>query len=117
MSKSPSNDHSPSSPKYSRLSASGDDFDVSDADGSVTQPLRSDTGESDRDFSKLRRVADALPTSIWIITVIETCERFAYLGIAGPLQNYVQNASDDPLRPGGLGESSRYLVIRSMKRS
>ena len=110
MSHAPPNARSHSSLKYSRLDAPSDA--LFEADGAATQPLRSPIpatigsadADTDANLSKLRRVADSLPPSIWIITVIEMCERFAYLGIAGPLQNYVQNASDDPLRPGGLGE-------------
>ncbi|OKL60563.1 hypothetical protein UA08_03946 [Talaromyces atroroseus] len=51
----------------------------------------------------LRKVADSFPRSVWHIATIELCERFAYFGIVGPMQNYMQNAMDDPLHPGGLG--------------
>ncbi|KAH8696354.1 oligopeptide transporter [Talaromyces proteolyticus] len=51
----------------------------------------------------LRRVADSFPRSVWLIATIEFCERFAYFGIVGPMQNYMQNAMDDPLHPGGIG--------------
>ena len=97
-----------SSTKYSHLEEPGGD--VLDADVAVTQPLTDsiiDTNETETALSKLRRVPDSLPASVWIIIVIETCERIAYFGIAGPLQNYIQNPSDDPLRPGGLG---RYWI-------
>jgi POT family proton-dependent oligopeptide transporter len=53
--------------------------------------------------ASLRRVADSLPLSVWIIAIIELCERFAFFGIIGPMQNYLQNSSDDVLRPGGIG--------------
>lgn len=52
----------------------------------------------------LRRVADSLPLSVWLIATIELCERFAYYGIAGPMQNYIQNSRHDPLVPGGIGK-------------
>ncbi|OKL61511.1 hypothetical protein UA08_03100 [Talaromyces atroroseus] len=51
----------------------------------------------------LRRIADSLPPSVWLIATIEMCERFAYFGILGPMQNYIQNPRNDPLRPGGIG--------------
>ena len=104
MSESFLNDHSNFSTKHASPRES--DSDVIDVDNAVNQPLTGsivDASDLETDFSKLRRVPDSLPASVWIITVIETCERFAYFGIMGPLQNYVQNARDDPLRPGGLG--------------
>ena len=60
----------------------------------------------------LRRVPDVLPLSAWLVIVIELCERFAYFGLSGPLQNYIQNPRDNPLRPGGLGIafSERYKL-------
>lgn len=51
----------------------------------------------------LRKISDSLPLSIWFIATIELCERFAYFGIVGPMQNYIQNPRNDPLRPGGIG--------------
>jgi POT family proton-dependent oligopeptide transporter len=40
---------------------------------------------------------------VWLIALVEVCDRFAFFGLAAPLQNYLQNAKDDPLRPGDLG--------------
>ncbi|KAL3431359.1 hypothetical protein BDV09DRAFT_198809 [Aspergillus tetrazonus] len=51
----------------------------------------------------LRRVADSLPLSVWLIATIELREIFAYFGIVGPTQNYIQNSRNDALRPGGIG--------------
>ncbi|THC88582.1 hypothetical protein EYZ11_011973 [Aspergillus tanneri] len=48
----------------------------------------------------LRRIADSLPLSVWLIATIELCERFAYFGTVAPMQNYIQNPRNDPLRPG-----------------
>ncbi|KAB8233163.1 POT family-domain-containing protein [Aspergillus alliaceus] len=59
----------------------------------------------------LRRVADSLPLSVWLIAVIELCERFAFFGILGPMQNYIQNPRDDPLRPGGIGLGQAYATM------
>lgn len=70
-----------------------------------TEPLL----RQDAENRPLRRVADSLPLNVWIIATIEACERFAYFGLVAPLQNYVQNPRDDPLRPGGLG-----IVLRSI---
>ncbi|KAJ3491956.1 hypothetical protein NLG97_g5494 [Lecanicillium saksenae] len=68
----------------------------------VATPLGDDNGCHNRDTQRLRVPAD-LPRTIWLIATIELCERFAFFGVVGPMQNYAQNAIDDPLRPGGLG--------------
>ncbi|QVM07553.1 peptide transporter ptr2 [Coccidioides posadasii str. Silveira] len=61
------------------------------------------------DLDTLRRVAGPLPWSAFLVAAVELCERFAYYGIAGPFQNYIEN----PYRPGsqtpgalGLGQSA-----------
>lgn len=58
----------------------------------------------------LRRVADSFPLSVWLIATVELCERFAYFGIVGPMQNYIQNSGNDPLRPGGMGLGQIYAT-------
>jgi len=44
--------------------------------------------EEERDT--LRHVADKLPKSAFLVALIELCERFAYYGLSGPFQNYIQ---------------------------
>ncbi|QIW95976.1 hypothetical protein AMS68_001494 [Peltaster fructicola] len=52
----------------------------------------------------LRKIADNLPWSAFLIAVIEICERFTYYGLSGVFQNYIQNSPDDPSGlPGALG--------------
>ncbi|KAI9820420.1 MAG: peptide transporter ptr2 [Thelocarpon impressellum] len=51
----------------------------------------------------LRRVADKLPKSAWLVAIIELCERFAYYGLSGPFQNYIENEYKDPKLPGAIG--------------
>ncbi|CAK7901098.1 peptide transporter Ptr2p [[Candida] anglica] len=46
----------------------------------------------------LRRVSAPIPWSCWIIAVVELCERFAYYGLTGPFQNYMQHGRDDHIR-------------------
>ena len=53
----------------------------------------------------LRRVADTLPKSTYLVAVIELCERFAYYGLSGPFQNYIQNPYGDPKLPGAIGKT------------
>jgi POT family proton-dependent oligopeptide transporter len=56
----------------------------------------------------LRRVADKLPWSAWLVAIVELCERFAYYGLSGPFQNYMQNKYQQGKVPGaiGLGQAS-----------
>jgi proton-dependent oligopeptide transporter, POT family len=58
----------------------------------------------------LRRVADSLPLSVWLIATIEMCERFAHFGALGPMQNYIQNPRNDSLRPGGIGRAPSAII-------
>ncbi|EXJ80161.1 POT family proton-dependent oligopeptide transporter [Capronia coronata CBS 617.96] len=51
----------------------------------------------------LRHVGESLPASVFLVAVIELCERFTYYGCQGIFQNYVQNPPDGSLGPGGLG--------------
>ncbi len=59
------------------------------------------------EFLTLRHVKDSLPLSVWLIAVVELCERFAYYGLSGPFMNYMQNdrSSKDPPGALGLGQS------------
>jgi hypothetical protein len=61
------------------------------------------------DLSSLRRVADALPWSAYLVALVEMCERFTYYGLSGPFQNYISNEYNDPANPGALGERQRHM--------
>ncbi|KAF2160609.1 hypothetical protein M409DRAFT_70348 [Zasmidium cellare ATCC 36951] len=52
----------------------------------------------------LRKVADDLPWSTFLVAIVELCERFTYYGLSGPFQNYISNSYHDPSGlPGALG--------------
>ncbi|KAK5637468.1 hypothetical protein RRF57_013183 [Xylaria bambusicola] len=51
-----------------------------------------------------RLVADRLPWAVWLVTAVEVCDKFAFFGLGGPLQNYLQNSRGDRLHPGVIGE-------------
>lgn len=53
--------------------------------------------------STLRHVGESLPYSVFLVAVIELCERFTYYGCQGIFQNYVQKPLDGSLGNGGLG--------------
>ena len=55
------------------------------------------------EIATLRKVADHLPLSAFIVALVELCERFTYYGLSGPFQNYIQyHPYDQPVR-GGIG--------------
>lgn len=58
---------------------------------------------SDYEKSTLRHVGESLPYSVFLVAVIELCERFTYYGCQGIFQNYVQKPLDGSLGNGGLG--------------
>jgi POT family proton-dependent oligopeptide transporter len=51
------------------------------------------------ELATLRRVADKIPIAAFSVVIVELCERFAYYGLSGPFQNYLEN----PLPDGGPG--------------
>jgi POT family proton-dependent oligopeptide transporter len=42
------------------------------------------------ELNTLEHISDRIPLIAWLIVVCELCERFAYYGITGPFQNYIQ---------------------------
>ncbi|KIW05496.1 uncharacterized protein PV09_03379 [Verruconis gallopava] len=51
----------------------------------------------------LRKIADTVPYSAFLVAIVELCERFAYFGMTGPFQNYIANKYNDPSgNPGAL---------------
>ncbi|KAM5430163.1 peptide transporter ptr2 [Microsporum canis] len=63
---------------------------------------------TEEELATLRKVAGKLPWSAFLVAVVELCERFAYYGLNGPFQNYMQRPYKDPSGvPGaiGLGQS------------
>ena len=58
---------------------------------------------TEEEIATLRKVADHLPLSAFIVALVELCERFTYYGLSGPFQNYIQyHPHDKPVR-GGIG--------------
>ncbi|KAJ7747785.1 di/tri peptide transporter 2 [Mycena metata] len=55
------------------------------------------------ELSRLRHVSGAVPLGAWLVALLALSERCTFYGITAPLQNYMQNNRDDPLRPGALG--------------
>lgn len=60
--------------------------------------------------STLRRVADTIPASAWLVVVVEFCERFTYYGLSGPFQNYIQypyTSERGADHPGAIGKGQQ----------
>jgi POT family proton-dependent oligopeptide transporter len=57
---------------------------------------------TEEEAATLRRIADKMPISAFAIVLVELCERFAYYGLSGPFQNYLQN----PLPPNSPAGSN-----------
>ncbi|KAF8938766.1 POT family-domain-containing protein [Dissophora ornata] len=60
--------------------------------------------------STLRRVADTIPASAWLVVVVEFCERFTYYGLSGPFQNYIQypyTSQRGADHPGAIGRGQQ----------
>ncbi|KAI9799419.1 MAG: hypothetical protein M1825_004519 [Sarcosagium campestre] len=72
---------------------------------SSSSGLLSQDGEepTTEELAVLPRVADSLPWSAYLVALIELCERFAYYGLNGPFQNYIQNPPDSSKVKGGIG--------------
>ncbi|ODQ81261.1 hypothetical protein BABINDRAFT_179772 [Babjeviella inositovora NRRL Y-12698] len=60
----------------------------------------------------LPRIPAKIPRSSLLVAMVELCERFAFYGLSGPFQNYVQHSPTDKI-PGKLGLGSRGANILS----
>ncbi|KAI5122206.1 hypothetical protein M0805_002695 [Coniferiporia weirii] len=78
-----------------------DSIGYSDIPDDEKDPEQKDGTESptEEDKRTLRRVVDDIPFAAFTVVIVELCERFAYYGLSGVFQNYLQN----PLPAGGKG--------------
>jgi POT family proton-dependent oligopeptide transporter len=78
---------------YDNQTENGDDDNELDAEGNVMiEP-------TEEEMATLRRVSDKIPIAAFSVVIVELCERFAYYGLSGPFQNYLENE----LPAGGNG--------------
>ncbi|KAJ7468253.1 putative MFS peptide transporter [Mycena galericulata] len=78
-------------------------YDKDSSHHAVENPSSTNRPPTDDELATLRHVSDKIPIGAWLVALIALAERFAYYGLTAPFQNYMQNARDDPLRPGALG--------------
>ena len=57
------------------------------------------------ELSTLEHVSDTTPLAAWLIVICELCERFAFYGLSGLFQNYIEFPlpSGNQTQPGALG--------------
>lgn len=72
--------------------------DVGDDSASLSSFEGDEPTEEEK--STLRHVSDSLPWSAFLVAIIELSERFAYYGLSGPFQNYIQNDYNTVHTPG-----------------
>ena len=78
-----------------------------EADISSSDPEDIETPEgevpNEREQKTLRRVGERPSFVVFLVAIIELCERFTYYGCNGIFQNYVQKPRNGNLGEGGLG--------------
>ncbi|EEB06914.1 PTR family peptide transporter [Schizosaccharomyces japonicus yFS275] len=61
---------------------------------------------TDEELANLPRVRSNVSLSAWLVVIVELCERFAYYGLTGPFQDYMQYGPNDSTRGAlNLGQS------------
>ncbi|UJR26326.1 hypothetical protein I4U23_007664 [Adineta vaga] len=65
------------------------------------------------ELNTLEHISDRLPLVAWLIVLCELCERFAYYGISGPFQNYIQFPVPGPndTQPGALDRGHQTATL------
>ncbi|CAF4477478.1 unnamed protein product [Rotaria sp. Silwood2] len=61
------------------------------------------------ELATLEHISDHIPLAVWLIVICELCERFAYYGLSGPFQNYIQFPEQGPnnTQPGALNRGQQ----------
>ena len=72
-----------------------------------------ETGVTAEEWTTLKRIPDHIPLMAWLVIVCEFCERFAFIGLSGPFQNYIQFPIPGPNdeQPGALGRGHRIATL------
>ena len=78
------------------------DYSLPDNADDPGYDVPSELAPSQDELETLKRVPDRIPPAALTIVIIELCERFAFYGLSGPFQNYLQN----PFPPDGNGSGA-----------
>lgn len=65
------------------------------------------------ELETLPHIADRIPLAAWLIVICELCERFAFYGMSGPFQNYIQFPVPGPndKQPGALNLGQQMATL------
>jgi len=65
------------------------------------------------ELNTLEHISDRLPLAACLIVICELCERFAFYGISGPVQNYIQFPVPGPndKQPGALDRGHQTATL------
>ena len=72
-----------------------------------------ETEPTAEELNTLEHISDHIPIAAWFIVVCELCERFAFYGVTGPFQNYIQFPVPGPndKQPGALGRGQQTATL------
>jgi POT family proton-dependent oligopeptide transporter len=65
------------------------------------------------ELNTLKHISDRIPIAAWLIVICELCERFAFYGLSGPFQNYIQFHVPGPneKQPGALNRGQQTATL------
>jgi POT family proton-dependent oligopeptide transporter len=65
------------------------------------------------ELNTLEHISDRLPIAAWLIVICELCERFAFYGLSGPFQNYIQFPVPgfNDTQPGALNRGQQTATL------
>lgn len=65
------------------------------------------------ELETLPHISDRIPLAAWMIVFCELCERFAFYGMSGPFQNYIQFPAPGPndKQPGALNRGQQTATL------
>lgn len=58
--------------------------------GNISQIDDHEIEPTPEELSTLKRISDQIPLAAWLIVICELCERFAFYGLSGLFQNYIE---------------------------
>ena len=114
-------------PSLEKKDVSGGDLPAYRSEETSHEPLSEKAGSTDstsdgdeptaEEKATLRRVGEMLPARIWLVAIVELCERFTYYGMQGLFQNYVSHAKDGSEGAAGLGKFLLFYIFVSMHKA
>lgn len=84
-------------------------IESSSLDQNKTSDSHNQLEPTEHELATLEHVSDRIPLAAWLIIVCEFCERFAFFGLTGPFQNYIQFPApgSNETQPGALNRGQQ----------